>query len=371
MKLQSFASPRGVRVQLFVMVLLGAMLGLGVGFWLGRNSILEEDTSAEKSNDSGKMKNLTQEDLGDGSRQDANSPTHTATDTHFADAASQKELGSQDGKPGIRHLNTLIRGSLYSTLARELSGRDADILSAQIGRILVWWLDATRDVLKCDEVSVSFEPVDGPGKYRILALVYKSSKLGKTFEAIFFKPEGAKYGHYFDAEGVEIEKRLKHSPIADYEQITELMNLGGRRHHGVDFKTDVGTPVTTPFAARVMRRNWRTRRNGNCLHIHYVGKGIDALFLHLSEILVKPGEKLKAGTIVAKSGNTGHSTAPHLHYELHGKGGRLLNPFNVFETFRRKLEGTSLEKFSENRKVLLRELQGHQRETISAESGDR
>ncbi len=365
-------SSHNIRVQLFVMLLLGAVLGVGVGYWLGRNSA--EGNGVVSVPDDGPQ-NPAQADIHEGS--ESETAVQPSDSTEHGIGKDQEALvvtepkDSTVGDSKIRHLNTIISGSLYSTLARELSGRDADILSAQIGRILVWWLDATRDVLKGDKVSVSFQPVDGPGKYRILALVYKSSKLGKTFEAIYFKQDGARYGRYFDAKGVEIEERLKHSPIDDYEQITELMNLGGRRHHGVDFKTDIGTEVRTPFVARVMRRNWRTRRNGNCLHIRYINKGIDALFLHLSEILVKPGQKIKAGVIVAKSGNTGRSTAPHLHYEIHGKGGRLLNPFKVFEVYRRKLQGKSLKKFLEHRAELLAELRGDQRNTVTSGSGDK
>ncbi len=363
MNLHSSVSRQGTRAQLFVMLLLGTILGLGVGFWLGRKTAAEKKPSSKDGTNTQLEQQVLDGGLPPGATS-SNGTAETRTDSEKREKNQDSITDSNvNDKSLVRHLSASISGSLYSTLASKLSGRDADILSAQIGRILVWWLDATREVLKGDHVSVSFEPAEGPGKYRILALVYKSSKLGKTLEAIFFKPNGAKYGRYFDAKGVEIEERLKHSPIDDYEQITEIMNLGGRRHHGVDFKTDIGTPVSTPFDARVMRRNWRTRRNGNCLHLHYVNKGIDALFLHLSEILVKPGQRIKAGTIVAKSGNTGHSTAPHLHYELHGKGGRLLNPFKVFEVYRRKLKGQALEHFLEHRKALLKELQGEAGDT--------
>jgi len=129
------------------------------------------------------------------------------------------------------------------------------------------------------------------------------------------------------------------------------MNLAGRRHRGVDFKTDVGTPVVAPYKSKVMRRNWNTLRNGKCLELRYVDLGINAFFLHLDEVLpaAVPGNTVEAGTLLARTGNTGHSTAPHLHYELHGKNNRLLDPFDVGETTRKLLEGKDLARFNAKR----------------------
>ncbi len=50
------------------------------------------------------------------------------------------------------------------------------------------------------------------------------------------------------------------------------------------------------------------------------GNGVSSRYAHLSTVLVKVGEQIKAGDVVAKSGNTGRSTGPHLHYEIRLNG---------------------------------------------------
>ncbi|MBK6887990.1 MAG: M23 family metallopeptidase [Tetrasphaera sp.] len=50
------------------------------------------------------------------------------------------------------------------------------------------------------------------------------------------------------------------------------------------------------------------------------------VFAHLSEIDVTGGQHVRPGTYVGKSGNTGHSTGPHLHMEIHPKGGEPIDP---------------------------------------------
>jgi len=120
----------------------------------------------------------------------------------------------------------------------------------------------------------------------------------------------------------------------------------------------VGTDVKSPYRAQVVRRNWATRLNGNCLELYYPESGRSALFLHLDSIepTMRPGARVEVGQVIARSGNTGRSTAPHLHYELHAPGGRLLDPFQAEETWRRQLEGKEREAFLLQRDRLLENL---------------
>jgi len=254
----------------------------------------------------------------------------------------------------VRRLDTKISGSLYATLAKKLEGRQADIINAQLGRVLVWWLEPRRDVLKNDRLQLLYKPPENPTVLSVMAVHYTSEKNQRTYKAYLFQPDGARYGHFYTEKGEEVEEQLINPPIEEYEQITELMNMTGRRHRGVDFKVDMDTPVRAPWKAKVLRSNWSTRRNGYCLEIKYVDSGNHAFFLHLNEVLpeTKPGKVVEAGTELARTGNSGRSTAPHLHYELRSNSGRNLNPFKVHETRRIKLEGENLTAFMAQRDKL-------------------
>lgn len=100
-----------------------------------------------------------------------------------------------------------------------------------------------------------------------------------------------------------------------------------RMHDGVDIITDTGTPVYAPGNGTV---TFTGSRNGYglCVVIDH-GFGYESLYAHLSSINVKVGQKIKRGMTIARTGNSGLSIGPHLHYEVHHDGVKL-NPENFF-----------------------------------------
>ena len=97
-------------------------------------------------------------------------------------------------------------------------------------------------------------------------------------------------------------------------------------HYGIDLAAPIGTPVYAPADGTVslIRRNMRGY--GLELEIKH-GFGISTRYGHLSAILVKLGQKVKRGQMIARIGNTGRSTGPHLHYEVRVLG-KPVNPIN-------------------------------------------
>ena len=180
---------------------------------------------------------------------------------------------------------------------------------------------------------------------RVLAAWYRSAKLDRDFAAVYVENERFPMGRYFHSDGMEAQLTLKNAPIKDYEIITALLHDRRPKHDGIDFKAPIGTPIITPFDATVLRKNWTTRGNGRCVDLQYVGKPHHALFLHLDTIAaaVKPGARLKAGTVIGTVGNTGRSYAPHLHYQLENAADRVLDPIKIQGTMRREADAQTKE----------------------------
>jgi murein DD-endopeptidase MepM/ murein hydrolase activator NlpD len=91
-----------------------------------------------------------------------------------------------------------------------------------------------------------------------------------------------------------------------------------RPHEGIDVAAPMGAPVVAPAAGRVIFAGVE-RGYGNVLQIDH-GNGIVTKFAHLSRIGVRNGQQVSRGQTVAAVGNTGISTGPHLHYEIHVNG---------------------------------------------------
>lgn len=99
-------------------------------------------------------------------------------------------------------------------------------------------------------------------------------------------------------------------------------------HAGVDFSAPQGTPIYASGAGTVVKTRRSRRGYGNTVTIDH-GYGYSTFYAHNKDIKVKKGDKVVRGQIIATVGNTGKSTAPHLHYEVR-KNNRTINPIYYF-----------------------------------------
>lgn len=94
-------------------------------------------------------------------------------------------------------------------------------------------------------------------------------------------------------------------------------------HSGVDFSAKEGTEIIA-VAAGVVTRSVKDRGYGNMVEINH-GNGYVTRYAHNSSNLVKVGDVVKKGQIIALVGSTGRSTGPHVHFEVY-KHGRAIDP---------------------------------------------
>ncbi len=236
--------------------------------------------------------------------------------------------------------------------------RLAEILSVQIGRLLMWDLLLRKEILQGDTLSFVFRMIppeelktreDMPDSLEVIAVSYFSQRLNKFIDLYSFRPARSAYPHFFYGDGRSLEKRLRNAPLRDHVQITGFRDDRTLQPVGVDFKTPTGTPVYATFDGRISRTNWQTRFNGYSVEIVSKNGVHAARYLHLSEVLVSPGHEVKTGDLIGKTGNTGKAPFPHLHYEVStlGASARLLDPFAFHDAFYEYLQGEELKKLQD------------------------
>ncbi len=237
--------------------------------------------------------------------------------------------------------NLQVTGTFERTFTQLLGGGLGPQVSQTVARLFVWDVNLRTELSPNDAVDVIYREL-GNNEIDIAAARLVAAKMGKTFRVYKWQAPGDKFASWWNEQGIEVPMQLKNTPIKDYQQVTSLVG-DGRGHAGMDFKTPVGTEITSPFAGKVLRANWNWKFNGNCVEVQYPD-GTLAKFLHMSENKVKEGDSIAAGQVVGLSGNTGHSTAPHLHYQLN-QGEKVLDPVAYHGTMRRELDAAAKVQF--------------------------
>jgi len=146
-----------------------------------------------------------------------------------------------------------------------------------------------------------------------------------------------------EADSKELEKLIKKLsstgaytggvmqwPLPGYYKISSYFGMRkhpilgyNKMHGGIDIGAPKGTPIHAAASGKVICAAWRDGGSGNTIIIDH-GGGITTLYFHIMNggILVKEGQTVKAGDVIAKVGSTGLSTGPHLHFEVRKNGVR-------------------------------------------------
>jgi murein DD-endopeptidase MepM/ murein hydrolase activator NlpD len=143
-----------------------------------------------------------------------------------------------------------------------------------------------------------------------------------------------------------VAKTGEFQPILPMGNIKNISSPFGRRldpftgflehHQGVDYPAANGTPILATANGTITQAGYNGGY-GNLVEIDH-GQGYTSKYGHASQILVRVGQQVKKGQVIALVGSTGYSTGPHLHFEI-AQHGQAFNPL-AFMTEGLQLEST-------------------------------
>jgi murein DD-endopeptidase MepM/ murein hydrolase activator NlpD len=118
-------------------------------------------------------------------------------------------------------------------------------------------------------------------------------------------------GYFLDSNGFTLPLKGRISGVFGSQRI---LNAKPRSpHRGVDIAAPMGTPVVSPADGVVCLVANDMVLMGNTLMVDH-GLGVRSIFIHLDRILVKNGDRVTQGELIAKVGQSGRATGPHLHW---------------------------------------------------------
>ena len=160
-------------------------------------------------------------------------------------------------------------------------------------------------------VTMNSTSLGAPDPQRLFGLAKRTEYLEKSFELL---------NKYFQEKNQQLSSTPSILPVQGF-----LSSHFGSRpnpftnapdfHEGIDITNEVGTPVVAP-AAGIVTFTGIKGNYGNVIEIQHDNE-VTTLYGHLSRIRVKVGQKVNRWDVIGEVGNTGHSTGPHLHYEVH------------------------------------------------------
>lgn len=216
-----------------------------------------------------------------------------------------------------------IESSLYQAVAD--SGENQQI-AGMIADIFAWDIDFYLYPRKGDRIAVVYERCYKDGEFikygKILAARYEGRQ--KSFEAFLFN-DGA-FDGYYDEKGQPLKKMFLRIPVK-FGRMTS--NYSIRRFHpiskrykphtGIDYGAPTGTAIFATANGRVTFAGWKSGYGKLIIVKH--PNGYQTYYGHCSRLLVKRGKIVEQGQMIARVGQTGVATGPHVHYEvrIHGK----------------------------------------------------
>ena len=206
-------------------------------------------------------------------------------------------------------------------------------IATLIADIFAWDIDFYLYPRQGDRIAVVYESCYKDGAFvkfgDILAAYYVGKH--KTFSAFLFND--GQFDGYYDETGQPLKKMFLRIPVK-FGRMTSSYSV--RRFHpvskrykahlGIDYGAATGTPIFATANGRVTFAGWKNGY-GKVIVVKHPN-GYETYYGHCSRLLKKRGQLVDQGEVIARVGQTGLATGPHVHYEVRVNG-KAINPNNV------------------------------------------
>ena len=266
-----------------------------------------------------------------------------------ADGGFEAEKRARDLSRQVTGVTAEIDSSLFA--AAQDSGVPAKVV-LQLIQQYSYAVDFQRDLHAGDQVELVYErflQADG-GVAKTGPLLYAALEVqGERLEIYRYTPETGETG-YFAPNGESVRRLLMRTPIdgarlsSSYGMRNHPIEGYTRMHEGVDFAAPTGTPIYAGGSGVVERIGYNGGY-GNYIEIDH-GHGFLTAYGHMRGFKsgLNRGDRVAQGEVIGYVGNTGQSTGPHLHYEIH-RNGEPVNPRALDLPTGRTLTGADLDRF--------------------------
>lgn len=239
-----------------------------------------------------------------------------------------------------------IESSLYQAVA---DGGETQQIAALIAEIFAWDIDFYLYPRKGDQIAVVYERCYKDEAFveygDILAVRYAGAQ--KSYSAFLFND--GQFDGYYDETGQPLKKMFLRTPVK-FGRMTSSYSIRRfhpvskryRAHTGIDYGAPMGTPIFATANGRVTYAGWKAGY-GKLLIVKHPN-GYETYYGHCSKLLKKPGQLVEQGQLIAKVGQTGLATGPHVHYEVRASG-QPIDPNKVKKSRTKPLESAMLAAF--------------------------
>lgn len=229
-----------------------------------------------------------------------------------------------------------ISGTIEDNPSNAVLARgENESLAIQMTDLFSWDIDFYTELREGDSFRMVYEKKFLDGKFsgygNILAAEFICQ--GKKFQAFRFVYPDTKKADHFDREGKSVRKEFLRSPFLYTPRITSRFSSSRlhpirkvyRAHFGVDYGAPIGTRVQATADGVVTFASSKAA-SGRMVRIRHKNS-YETLYLHLSKITVKEGDRVTGGQKIGEVGSSGESTGPHLDYRVK-QGGSYVNPLS-------------------------------------------